>query len=155
MGLTLSQWREMVTALGCPERIAEHPAHSGRSRFRSGEPGCWRITIPHWHPYRLNQTRGRHWSVEHRLKERDRALIALYAQTAGVAVATGPRRVHLALTLGKGQRGGDPDAYWKGLLDSLVRLYLLIDDSPKYVVLYPVEFARGKEAETTIELYDL
>jgi hypothetical protein len=31
MGLTYSQWRDMVTALGCPERAVEHPAASGRS----------------------------------------------------------------------------------------------------------------------------
>ncbi len=65
------------------------------------------------------------------------------------------RRVHLAITLKKGQRAPDTDAFWKSTLDALVATRLLKDDSRTWCVLDPVEFQRGTEKETTIELTDL
>jgi hypothetical protein len=114
---------------------------------------CWRIVIPRWQPYRLNQSRGRHWSVEAKLKKIDRQLIAFYGR--GLPMAGCKRSVRLQITLGPKQRGGDPDGYWKGLLDNLVELGHLVDDSRKWCVCLPVEFVRGESRSTTIELRDL
>jgi hypothetical protein len=93
------------------------------------------LTIDRWHPARLDQWDGRHWSVRARLKRVDRQIVGLYARTAGIPPATGKRRVSLMLTLGPRQRGGDPDAYWKSILDALVHDGLLLDDSRQRVEL--------------------
>lgn len=130
-----------------------HPREAGPPR-RPWLPGLHRITIPGWHPARLNELLRGRWHAA-RLKKRDRKIVRDYAGWAVIPVALGPRRVHLAITLGKGQRAGDPDAYWKSLLDALVYCGLLIDDNRQHVVLDPVEFVRGAEPETTIELHDL
>jgi Holliday junction resolvase RusA-like endonuclease len=154
MGLTLSQWTAICEDLGRSEMISKHPAHSARSQFRSGEPGAYRITIPGWHPATVNELM-KSVKARIRLKKRDRGMVAIAALAQQIPAAHGRRRVHLAITMGPGQRGADPDAYWKSLLDAMVMCGLLIDDRKEYVVLDPVEFVRGKEPETTIELYDL
>jgi hypothetical protein len=130
-----------------------HPVEAGSPRSPR-LPGVYRITIPGWHPARLNELLEGKW-VAARLKKRDRKIVRDYAGWTIIPIALRPRRVHLAITLGKGQRAGDPDCYWKSLLDALVHCGLLIDDNRQHVVLDPVEFVRGVEPETTIELYDL
>lgn len=130
-----------------------HPREAG-SPPPPRMPGVYRLTIPGWHPTKLNELLRGRW-VAAKLKKRDREIIGTNARWANVSRATSPRRVHLAITLGKGQRAGDPDAYWKSLLDALVHCGLLIDDNRQHVVLDPVEFVRGVEPETTIELFDI
>ena len=114
---------------------------------------CYRITVPNWQPTRLNEVRGRHWSLGHRAKLIAIGLLAAYGRYASPALRK--RSVRLIITLGPRQRGADPDAYWKILLDALVSLRLLVDDSDRWVRLEPVEYIRGKERATTIELTDL
>jgi hypothetical protein len=156
MGISYDLWRSLPGVKDDPERLAMHPDSPLRaSQFKGGTKGVWRITIPWWHPVRLNELIGMHWSQIARLKKEDRGKIQAYLREHPIPPATGPRRVHLAITLGKGQRGGDPDCYWKGLLDTLVNTKLLVDDSKEYVVLDPVDYIRAKEPETTIELTDL
>lgn len=115
----------------------------------------WRITIPEWHPTRLNHMIGCHWAKGHRLKKADRTAISAWTWGLHIPPATGPRRVRLTITLGPHQRAGDPDAYWKSLLDALVHCKLLVDDNRQHVRLDPIEFTRGKSPETTIELEDI
>ena len=115
----------------------------------------FRLTVPGWHPARLNQWDGCHWSRRSRLKKADRELIACYARLAEIALATGKRRVSLHLTLGPGQRAGDPDSYWKSLLDALTHAGLLVDDNRQNVELGPVHFVRGETCETLVILEDL
>jgi hypothetical protein len=112
------------------------------------------LTIPSWHPARLNQLLG---SVRARirLKKSDRELVTWYSKAAGIPLANGPRRVSLRITLGPRQRAGDPDAYWKSTLDALVCAGLLLDDSRKWVQLGDVLFERGPERMTAIVLEDL
>jgi hypothetical protein len=154
VGIPYQQWREWTKDRpDASEVLAMHPEAPTRpSQFRGGAKGSWRITIPSWHPATVNElmrsVRGRI-----RMKKADRAVI--FENSHRVPVATGPRRVHLSITLGKGQRAADPDAYWKSLLDALVRCKLLVDDNRQNCVLDPVEFVRGKEPETTIELFDI
>ncbi len=124
----------------------------------TSRPG-WRavIEIPQWHPAKLNQLVGCHWAVRSKLKKRDWQIIALYASgyRSMATTAAGKRRVSLVITLAPRQRGGDPDSYWKSLLDALVHAGLLVDDSPKWCELGPVEYRRGSEMATTIILEDL
>lgn len=90
-----------------------------------------------------------------RMKKSDREMVAGYARLAEVPKAKRKRRVRLTIVLGPRQRGADPDAFWKGLLDSLVAAELLVDDSKEWVELAPVEYERGKERATRIVLEDM
>ncbi len=113
------------------------------------------IKVPGWHPVRLNQLVGAHWGTRAKRKRADQALLSVYVRLAGVPPATGRRRVDLLITLGPGQRAGDPDAYLKSLLDALVVTGRLTDDNRQGVELGAVEFERGRQASTTISLTDL
>jgi hypothetical protein len=113
------------------------------------------LTIPDWQPHRLNQLLSCHWATRGRLKRQDREMIGTYALLAGIPKAKGKRRVSLLITLGPRQRGADPDAYWKSLLDALVHAGLLVHDSPKWCDLAPVRFQRGRRRQTAIRIEDL
>lgn len=116
-----------------------------------------RLIIPDWHPARLNQWDGQHWAKRAKLKKADREFIAVYAHQQEIPKAASKRRVSLVLTLGKRQRGGDPDSYWKSVLDGLVHSGLLVDDSKEWVELGTVDYARGLHGvrQTEIVLEDL
>jgi hypothetical protein len=113
-----------------------------------------RIVIPNWHPCRLNDLYAGHWARRARLKRADRELIGAYARLQAIPRATGKRRVALTITLGPRQRAADCDAYHKSLLDALVHTGILLDDSPAWCELSPVQFRRG-ERGTEITLTDL
>ena len=81
-------------------------------------------------------------------------MIATYAHNAGVKRATSRRSLEIIITLGKGQRACDPDAYFKSTCDAMVRLGHLKDDSRTWLELKPVVYRRGDMA-TTIILEDL
>ncbi len=114
----------------------------------------WTITIPDWHPAKLNQLLG-DWRKRERLKKGDRFLVVFYVREHRVPVALGKRRVSLTITLAPRQRAADPDAYWKSLLDALVISGALTNDNRQVVELGPVEFVRGAKVSTTITLEDL
>jgi len=107
------------------------------------------LYIPDWHPARLNQLLG-HWAVAAGRKARDRETIARHCELCGVTRAMVKRRVTLVIGLAAGQRGGDVDAYWKGLLDSLVQTGAIKNDSPAWVELAPVAYTRGVMGTTII-----
>lgn len=111
------------------------------------------IIIENWHPTRLNQLLGcYHWSQANRLKKADAKMLAAYSRH--VEKAAGKRRVTLTITMAPKMRCADVDAFWKSLLDGLVRNHLLIDDSPKWCEIMPVVYERGPVKKTTIRLYD-
>ncbi len=113
------------------------------------------IRIEHWHPAKLNELMGGHWSRGHRLKKRDREIIWAYSQKAAHAIHK--RRVELTITLKKGQRAADPDAQWKSLLDALKHAGLIVEDNRQGVELLPVRYERGTETDwgSVIRLWDL
>lgn len=114
------------------------------------------VTIPNWHPTRVNQWDGKHWGVRSRAKASDRGRVFFYLLNNLVQPhCRQPRRVTLTIVLGPRQRGGDPDAYWKSLLDALVYAGYLKDDSKEWVELMPVQYERGPEKATIITLEDL
>lgn len=108
------------------------------------------ITIPNWHPARLNQFAGRHWSVGHRLKFQDRSMVMVYAKLHNTKLATVKRRVSLVIVLEPGKRRPDADAYWKSLLDALVSCGQLVDDGPKWCEIGSVTYERGERGSRII-----
>jgi len=111
------------------------------------------IVISNWHPARLNELLNACKWKRLRIKKDDKELVAAYGRD--VPKATGKRRVSIMLTLAPRQRAGDPDAYWKSLLDALVKAKLLLDDNRQHCELGTVEFERGKKRETRITLEDI
>jgi hypothetical protein len=106
------------------------------------------IHISNWHPTPVNKIINSYWSIAHRLKKADKAMVYFYGKD--IPKAEGKRSVKLLITLGKGQHGCDPDAYNKSLLDALVYCGLLKNDSKELVELQPVEFKRGEKATTIV-----
>jgi len=112
------------------------------------------VTIPNWHPATTNQLLQGHWSKGAKLKKNDAAIIAGYFTISPKAKQK--RLLKLSIGLGYKQRGCDPDAYFKSLLDALVKAGMLVDDSPKWVELAPVEYYRTDALpETRITLEDI
>lgn len=120
--------------------------------------GEYVIDVPDWHPSTLNKLLG-HWRERGRMKKADYQMI--WAHTRGkdgqsiVPYKQVKRSVELIITLEPGQRAPDPDSYFKGLLDALVRSYALWNDSPKWCELLPVKFQRGERKATKMILRDL
>lgn len=122
---------------------------------RTTAPGRWVVTIPGYQPVPLNDIIGQKPLVIHGIKDKDRRKIGDELRLAGVSEAAGKRRVSLRIDLAKRQRACDPDAYWKVLLDSLVAGGFLKNDSRQWVELGAVEFERGKQKATVIEIEDI
>lgn len=118
------------------------------------EPKEYAIEIPNWHPHPLNKLINCHWSEMGRHKHADMLMLSTCAHKAKVPKATGKRSLRIIITLGKGQRGCDPDAYFKSTCDALVRTGYLKQDSRQWLELLPVAFQRGTKA-TTIVLRDI
>src|SRR5271163_3036171 len=126
--------------------------------IRDEDAGAWRVTytvtIHNWHPTRLNQLLTSHWATANRLKRSDIQMLGVYCYQAKIPKAKGRRRIGIEIVLGKGQRGADPDAYYKVVCDALVRLGYLKDDSRHWLDLEPVRYSRGDKA-TVIKIEDL
>ena len=114
------------------------------------------LTIPNWLPPRANEWCYRHWNFKRGLTDDAEKFVRIYAAEQNIPRAKGRRRVSLLLTLGKGRRQADRDAYDKILLDVLVRTGLLLDDGDKGMAgRMEVEFERGTESATQITLEDV
>lgn len=111
------------------------------------------FTIPNWQPATVNELM-RSVKARIRRKKEDREFVILYSKMSSVPEAQGKRRVRLIITLGPGQRGADADAYWKSLLDAMAHAKLIRGDSKEWVELLPVEYQRGPQKATLIELED-
>jgi hypothetical protein len=104
------------------------------------------LVIPDFLPATLNQLLGLHWAERNRRKQSDAEFVYVYAAAAGIPRATGHRRVDLVITLEKGRRRPDRDAWWKVVLDSCVTAGLLVDDGPRWCTPGTVRYARGETA---------
>jgi hypothetical protein len=76
------------------------------------------LDIPRWRPALLNELM-RSVKDKIHLKKLDRKMVCTYAWQAKIPRATGKRRVSLHVTLGKGMREFDNDAYQKSLYDAM------------------------------------
>lgn len=110
------------------------------------------VFITQWHPATVNQLLSNRWKAA-RLKKSDRAIIAHAFH--GRTKAAGRRAIEMEIILKPGQRGADPDAYFKSLLDALVHAGALIDDNRQHVELKPVQFGRSKLWGTYLMLEDI
>jgi Holliday junction resolvase RusA-like endonuclease len=116
----------------------------------------WKIEVPLWKPATVNDLTKRfnHWSGSARLKQRDLEVIRCYSLIAKVPRAISKRRVGLEIVQPRG-RFPDPDNSWKSLLDALVLLGLLVDDSTRWCELPPPIFTRGPMLRTVITLTEM
>lgn len=112
----------------------------------------WFVAIPRWLPTRTNQLINSHWAIRNRLKKGDADIIAASVLGADVPRADCRRRVSLTITLGPGRRRPDPDAFWKTVLDGLVKCGALVNDSPVWCELGTVDVVRGEQDGTVIIL---
>jgi hypothetical protein len=112
------------------------------------------LVIDDWQPHRLNRLLGCHYGTRSRRKRFDREVVALEALSRRIPPASDCRRVDVTVTLAPRQRAGDPDGWWKSLLDALVAAGLLVDDSARWCELGEVRFERGRKRRTTITLTD-
>lgn len=115
----------------------------------------WVLEISNWHPARLNQWDGRHWSVRNKLKKQSKKIIFGAMLEQQIPKATGKRQVQLFIGLGYRQRGGDPDSYFKDAIDALVHNGLLVNDSKEWVEVLPVKYDRTVKPMTRITLIDI
>lgn len=113
----------------------------------------WTLELPGYHPTPLNQLLGRHHFARGRLKKQDAEVIGRAVLLYGVPPAAGKRTVRLHLVFGPGERGCDPDAYWKTLLDALVQAGALKDDTRNYVLTpAPPEYSRGESRKSYVTI---
>lgn len=117
--------------------------------------GVYSMRIDGWHPLKVNRMTGHHWKSYWHLKENDQKLVADHRFINQIPAATTKRRVELTIVMGPRQRGGDPDCYWKSLLDALTACGLLVDDSRQWCETPPAVFERGPIAATIITLSDI
>jgi hypothetical protein len=115
----------------------------------------YRLEIPGYLPPRLNAlTRGRlrtRMGLERECGDR----VADAFARSGIPPAECRRRVGLVLTFGPGDREGDVDAYFKGVLDALKKAGAIRDDSRKWCALAgEPEYIRGGVRHTTVALED-
>jgi len=110
------------------------------------------IIIPAFRFAALNAYLGKHWSVGHKLKKRDKAMVMAYSM--GKPKATDKRRVDLHVTLEGRQKAADPDALLKSCFDALVHAGMLKDDTCELVAIGSITYGRGK-SETRITLTDI
>ena len=115
----------------------------------------YEIRIDNWHPPLFNKVRGKHWSVEHKMKVALAELIGWYAAVEGIPKADHRRRVALRLAGWPQGRLPDRDAFDKMLLDALVITGQLVDDGPKWLEgRVDVELTRAEKKSTVIILED-
>lgn len=112
------------------------------------------VRIDGWHPAKLNELLAVHWAKRGRWKLAD--AMRLKVACRKVPKATGKRQLRLTWILGpRNKVKPDQDNLWKSLNDGLVQCGMLVDDSPAYLEVLPVVWARGKDKGVILELTDL
>ena len=98
------------------------------------------------------------WRKSNAAKAKDRGMIWAYTKPPHcetIPYGQHKRSVEMTITLGKGDRACDVDAYWKTVLDALVHAYALWNDSHKWCEIHPIKFERGEKLATRIVLRDV
>lgn len=111
------------------------------------------VTIPDWRPTSLNEMRRVHHIKAWKLKKADERIVGAYFM--GKKKAEAKRRVKIHITLTGRQREADPDAYFKSLLDALVKCGMLVDDSNAWCEITTPTYGRALKGSTTITLEDV
>lgn len=130
------------------------PGYFGKHKQQPGKFTV--IIIPDWMPPTLNQWIYKHWRVRQKTVQDTTLMVKIHAANQHARSAQGPRKVSLLVTLGKGRKQPDRDAYDKILLDALVHCRLLVDDDDRGIVgRMAVEFDRDERSATRITLEDV
>lgn len=114
----------------------------------------WTILIENWLPPLLNRSRGRHWSVGHKLTQQAAERLGWAKLAAGVPDATTRRRVAVTLILGPQSKKCDGDSL-KHFWDGCKHAHLIVDDSLEWLEAPPLAFERGPQKGTKIVIEDL
>lgn len=121
-----------------------------------GSSGPWEIMIPKWHPALINHMTEAHHMRIYRRKQADKRQLYITLLAYRIPPASTPRRLTLTLTYRRGQTACDPDAPFKSLLDGLVGIGALVDDSPEWLDLEKLRYGEpGGRRETLIRLEDI
>ena len=125
-------------------------------RFSGSRVARYVIEIPNWTPAKINELLG-HRQKATRLKKRDREIVWGYTRQVKIPPQERKRRISLAIILPTSRPGPfpDPDAFFKSLNDALVYAGALVNDSPKWVELAPVQYERAAQWGTRIVLEDI
>jgi hypothetical protein len=120
-----------------------------------GEITTYSVFIPNWRPASLNELMGGSVRNKIRRKKADRKIITFYC--CRLPKATAKRHVSLHIVLTGRQQEADPDAYYKSLLDGLVKCGMLVDDKGEYCSYGMPTYSRGtkEQAGTHITLEDI
>lgn len=115
------------------------------------------IFIPNWRPINLNAMFRKHWSQRNKAKKADALMLHGSFAEAKTPKATGKRLVEVHIILTGKQQQADPDAYWKSLLDGLVKCGQLVDDKGTFCETRDPTFEKGAkgQAGTRITLTDI
>lgn len=113
------------------------------------------LTIDGWLPTNLNALMGMHYHARNRQKKLDTDIIAAEAFAQQIPRATGKRRVSITVRQKKGVKCADVDAYFKVLLDALVRCQAIVDDSGEWCEIGSVKYEVSERKGLVIELEDI
>ncbi len=113
------------------------------------------FSIPKYLPLSANELMRVHWSKRAKAVNDCAELVGAYSTIAQVPKATGRRRFTLKLILGPKNRRRDDDSSFKVCLDACVRCRLLVDDSPTWCELIPLQQEKGRARATVVTLVDL
>ena len=119
----------------------------------------WTITLPMLPESMNSRERSSFWARKKELEQITTAIGTLAAEQ-GIPSAQGRRAVRVTIHKGKRSRVTDDpanrDSRAKSVLDAMVKLALLVDDSDKWLVWEHVhEGERREQKETVIELRDV
>jgi hypothetical protein len=95
----------------------------------TGPPGRWEVVIPDWVPPSFYDLTEGFWVKRRRVKKAAVLRVGCACVLAGVAKATGKRRVTITVTVTNARHRPDPDNVPKSLLDGLTRCGALVDDA--------------------------
>lgn len=104
----------------------------------------YKVTIPDFHPHTVNELIRVHWSKARRFKRGDCDILRHYLKD--IPKASGKRSIQVCLVNDARGRKKDPDSIFKSLLDGLVQIGILKDDSDTWLHLQPVTYQHGKKA---------
>lgn len=116
--------------------------------------GAYKIFVADWRPTLTNELFSLHWSKASKRKKADAMMLMVHC--SHIPKAETKRIVKVKIYINGSGRTPDPDAPLKSLLDALVKIGMLKDDSQKWVEIFPVEYVRGAlTAGTEILLQDI
>lgn len=114
----------------------------------------WEVEIAGWVPPNLNRMLYKHWSRARNLKRGVAGVVAVECLRAGVARASGRRKLSIEVRTPPGRKHPDHDNILKALLDALRDCGAIVDDGPDHLEIGPYAPTTGRLA-TILTIEDL